>query len=128
MLFNDGLVLQLRSETVAVRRLMIYDLDYILYVGHIQSGREISAIILADDYLSYKEPKIPFNFFLILIFNELKFETSDECNVERRRPLLCTARTSTFSVRSVKSSLRLLYNVAVMFRSENSHEISFYFT
>ena len=46
---------------------------------NIQSGREISAIIVTDDYLCYKEPKIPFNFFLILIFNELfKFETSDE--------------------------------------------------
>ena len=44
----------------------------------IQSGREISAIILTDDYLCYKEPKFPLNFFLILIFNELfKFKTSD---------------------------------------------------
>ena len=44
------------------------------------AGREISAIIVTDDYLCYKEPKIPYNFFfLILIFNELfKFETSDE--------------------------------------------------
>ena len=44
----------------------------------LQSGREISAIIVTDDYLCNKEPKIPFNFFLILIFNELKFEASDE--------------------------------------------------
>ena len=45
----------------------------------VQGGREISDIILTDDYLRYKEPKIPFDFFLILIFNELfKFETSDE--------------------------------------------------
>ena len=42
----------------------------------IQSGREISAIILTDDYLCYKEPKSAYNFFLILIFNELfKFKT-----------------------------------------------------
>ena len=40
---------------------------------------EISAIIVTDDYLRYKEPKSPYNFFLILIFNELfKFKTSDE--------------------------------------------------
>ena len=46
---------------------------------NIQNGREIGAIILTDDYLCYKESKIPLNFFLILIFNELfKFETSDE--------------------------------------------------
>ena len=46
---------------------------------NIQGGREISVIILTDDYLCYMEPKIPFNFFLILIFNELlKFKTSDE--------------------------------------------------
>ena len=44
-----------------------------------EDGREISVIILTDDYLHYKEPKIPLNFFLILMFNELfKFETSDE--------------------------------------------------
>ena len=40
---------------------------------------KISAIILTDDYLCYKEPKSPHNFFLILIFNELfKFKPSDE--------------------------------------------------
>ena len=33
-------------------------------------GREISAIIVTDDYLCYKEPKSLYNFFLILIFNE----------------------------------------------------------
>ena len=45
----------------------------------IQGGREISAIILTDDYLCYEEPKIPYYFFIILIFNELfKFKTSDE--------------------------------------------------
>ena len=43
------------------------------------SVRIISAIIVTDDYLCYKEPKSPNNFFLILIVNELfKFKTSDE--------------------------------------------------
>ena len=43
----------------------------------IQSGREISVIIVTDDYLCYKEPKSSCNFF-ILIFNELfKFQISD---------------------------------------------------
>ena len=36
-----------------------------------QGVREISAIILNDNYLSYKEPKSPYSFFLISIFNEL---------------------------------------------------------
>ena len=41
--------------------------------------REISAVIVTDDYLSYKEPKSPYNFFLILMFNQLfKFKISDE--------------------------------------------------
>ena len=44
-----------------------------------QGGREISVIIVTDDYLCYKEPESPYDFFLILIFNELfKFKTSDE--------------------------------------------------
>ena len=44
-----------------------------------QGVREISAIIVTEGYLCYKEPKIPISFFLILIFNELfNFETSDE--------------------------------------------------
>ena len=38
-----------------------------------------SAVIVTDDYLCYKEAKSRYNFFLILIFNELfKFKTSDE--------------------------------------------------
>ena len=42
-------------------------------------GREISAFIVTDDYSCSKEPKRPYNFFLISIFNELfKFNTSDE--------------------------------------------------
>ena len=47
---------------------------------HIQGGRDISAIIVTDNYLCYKEQKkSPYSFFLILIFNELfKFKTSDE--------------------------------------------------
>ena len=30
---------------------------------YIQGGREISVIIVTDDYLCYKEPKSPYNFF-----------------------------------------------------------------
>ena len=42
-------------------------------------GREISAIIVTDDYLCYKDPKSAYNFFLILIVNELfKFKIYDE--------------------------------------------------
>ena len=61
LLFNDG----------HVRR---------AYTDDIQGGREMSAIIVTDDYLCYKEPESPYNFFfIILIFNELfKFKTSEE--------------------------------------------------
>ena len=46
---------------------------------YMQGEREISAIIVTEDYLCYKEPKSTYNFFLILIFNELlKFKISDE--------------------------------------------------
>ena len=46
---------------------------------HLQDEREISAIIVTNDYLCYKEPKSPYNFFLVLIFNKLfTFKTSDE--------------------------------------------------
>ena len=31
---------------------------------NVHGGREISAIIVTDDYLCYKEPKIPYNFIL----------------------------------------------------------------
>ena len=45
----------------------------------IQGVREISAIIVTDNYLRYKEQKSPYNFCHILIFNELfTFKTSDE--------------------------------------------------
>ena len=38
-----------------------------------------SNIIVTEDYLYYKKPKSPYNFFLLLILNELfKFKTSDE--------------------------------------------------
>ena len=57
-------------------RLTFHHLTLALYI---QGGREISAIIVTDDYLCYKEPKSPYNFILILIFNELfKFKISDE--------------------------------------------------
>ena len=45
----------------------------------LQGGREISGIIVTEDYLCYKEPKSPYNFFLIKIFNLLfTFKISDE--------------------------------------------------
>ena len=70
---------------------------------HIQDGREISAIIVTDDYICYKEPKNPYNFFLFkYLTNYLSLKLRTNCNIERRGPLLCTARTSTFSLRSHK--------------------------
>ena len=72
-----------------------------LNVYHIQDVREISVIIITDDYLYYKQPKSSYNFFLVLIFNELyKFKTLDNGNIERRGALLWTLRTSTFSLRN----------------------------
>ena len=48
-------------------------------MGNVQGVREISVIIVTDDYLCYKEPRSTYNFFLILIFNELfKFKIADE--------------------------------------------------
>ena len=45
----------------------------------IQSVKQIITIIVTDNYLCYREPKSPYNFFLILIFNELiTFKTSDD--------------------------------------------------
>ena len=47
--------------------------------GYIPNGKGISVIIVTDDLLCYKEPKSPYNFFLVLIFNELfKFKISEE--------------------------------------------------
>ena len=47
--------------------------EFVFYTGW------VSATILIDDYLCYKEPKSPYNFFIISIFNELfEFKTSDE--------------------------------------------------
>ena len=47
--------------------------------SYIQGEREISVIIVTDNYLCYKKPKSPYNFSLILILNDLfTFKTSDE--------------------------------------------------
>ena len=52
---------------------------YTKFFPYIQDGRQISAIIVTEDYLCYKEPKSLYSFSFILIFNELfKFQTSDE--------------------------------------------------
>ena len=50
--------------------------------SYIQGGREISAIIVTDDYLCYKEPESPYNFFLILIFNELSLKLQTNGNID----------------------------------------------
>ena len=64
--------------------------------AYMQSGREISTIIVTDGYLCYKEPKSPYNVFLIFIFTELfnlKLRTPD--NIEWRVALLSNGRIST---------------------------------
>ena len=51
----------------------------------------------------YKEPKNPYHFCLILIFNDLfNLKLRTNCNTERRRALLWTVMASTFSLRSHK--------------------------
>ena len=35
------------------------------YTRSIQGGREVSDIIVTDDYLCYKEPKSLYNFFFL---------------------------------------------------------------
>ena len=65
----------------------------------IQSIKEISIIIVTDDYVIRNEKIL--TIFFILIFNELlnlKLRTNG--NIERRGALLWTVRASTFSLRS----------------------------
>ena len=58
---------------------MIFTSIRIVTSNSMQVVREISSIIVTGDYLCCKEPKSPYNFFLILIFNELvKFKTSEK--------------------------------------------------
>ena len=60
----------------------------------IQGVREISVIIITNDYVCYKETRSPYHFLLILIFNELllslKLRMND--NIKRRGALLWTGR------------------------------------
>ena len=61
------------------------------------------SIILIEEYLRYKKPKSPYNFFLILIINKLfKFKFRTNGNVERQRALLWTLRATIFRLRSHK--------------------------
>ena len=55
-----------------------------IVASEIQCVREISAVIVTDGYLCYKEQKSPYNFFHILIFTN--------GNIERRVDLLWTGR------------------------------------
>ena len=68
----------LRS-VLSLRNIVIHHENNYDVITNIQDGREISVIIVSEDYLCYKEPKSPYKCFLILIFYELfKFKTSDE--------------------------------------------------
>ena len=57
------------------------------------------SFIVTDDYLCYKEPKSPYNFFLfIYLTNYLSLKLRTNGNIVRRGPLLRTVRTSTFNL------------------------------
>ena len=94
-------------------------------IFNIQDGREISAIIVTDDYLCYKEPKSPNNFFLILIYNELSLKFRTNGNIERRRALLWTVRATTFRLRSHKDPIAFL--TAMPRRSDQKISLKCYF-
>ena len=68
----------------------------------IQGGREISAIIVANAHLCYKELKSPHNFFflILLLTNYVSLKRRTNSNIERRGALLRTVRTSAISFRS----------------------------
>ena len=72
----------------------------VILASAIQSVREISAVIVTDAYLCYKEQKSPYKFFHILIFtNYLRLKLRTISNIERRVVLLCSGRTSTSYLR-----------------------------
>ena len=80
----------------------------------------MSAIIVTDDYLCYKAPKSPYNFFLILIFNELfKYKTSDEWQHWKTRTSSLHCKDINLQFTESQISLRFLYNIAATFRLEN---------
>ena len=81
-------------------------------VANIQAGREISGIILTDDYLRYKEPKSPYTFLFQYLTNYLSLKLRTNGIVERWDALLCTVRTSTFTLHSHKDPF-------AFFRPEN---------
>ena len=103
---------------------------YYYYYGlrNSQDDREISAIIVTDNYLCYKEPKSPYNFFLILILtNYLRLKLQTNGNIERRVALLCSGRTSTSCLRSHTDPFAFLRRCRD-FQTENEHVMLFDFT
>ena len=87
---------------------------------YIEGGSKISAIIVTDDYLCYKEPKSSSKCFLILNLTNylsLKFRTNG--NIERRGDLLWTGRKSSSCLRSQTDPLCFLYSVVATFKPEN---------
>ena len=93
---------------------------------HRQDGREISAIIVTGDYLCYKEPKSSYNFFLILIFNELfKFKTSDERQHWKTASPSLDCKGITFSLRRQRDPFAFF--TALPRRSYQKINMKYYF-
>ena len=77
------------------RKSGIMDFNGIL-ASAIQGVREISAVIVTDDYLYYKKQKSPYNLLHILIFtNFLRLKLRTNGNIERRVDPLWTGRALT---------------------------------
>ena len=93
-------------------------------IDYIQGGREISAIIVTDDYLRFKEPKTPYNFFLFqYLTNYLSLKLRTNENTERRGALLWTERTSTFCLRSHRDPFAF-FKALARFSDQRINDIS----
>ena len=80
-----------------------------------------------DDYLCYKEPKIPYNFFLILYLTNylsLKFRTNG--NIKRRVALLCRGKMTTSCLRSQTDPFAL-FTALPRLSHQNEHVMLFDF-